>query len=104
MGDRHLEHLRCRVHSRITKLEEQLEEVTKRKSRKRKQIRQGDMMEYGTMAAQVAAEASIALQASKNARGGGGHQRAQRGIRRCGNCGGARHNARTCKKGIEEPS
>ena len=62
------------------------------------------MMEYGAIAAQVAAEASIALQPSKKACGGGGHQKAQRGIRRYRNYGGTRHNARTCKKDTEEPS
>jgi hypothetical protein len=51
--------------SRITELEEQVEEVTKRKSRKRKRIQQGGTMEYGEGAAQVAAKASMALSAIK---------------------------------------
>ncbi len=58
-------------------------------------------MEYGTAAAQVAAEASAALQPSKKARSGGDQERAQPALRRCGNCGGTGHNARTCKKDIE---
>ena len=53
-------------------------------------------MEYGEASAQVAAEASAALQPSKKARGGDGQERAQPALRRCGNCGGAGHNARTC--------
>ena len=58
-------------------------------------------MEYGTAAAQVAAEASAAPQRSKKARGGGDQELAQLAIRRCGNCGGAGHNARTCRKDTE---
>ena len=46
--------------ARVRKLEEQLAVMTKRKSRKRKRIQQGGTMEYGTAAAQVAAEASTA--------------------------------------------
>jgi len=97
-------HENALMSSRITELEEQLEEVTKRKSRKRKQIRQGVTKEYGNVAAQVAAEASMAVQPSKKARSGDRHQRAQPGVRRCGNCGGTGHNARTCKKDTEESS
>ena len=93
-------HLMALMSSRITELEEQLEEVTKRKSRKRKRIQQGGTIEYGEGASQVAAEASMALQPSKKARCGGGPP----GVRRCGNCGGTGHNARTCKKDTEESS
>jgi hypothetical protein len=46
--------------ARIHELEEQLAVVTRRKSRKRKRIQQGGTIEYGTAAAQVAAEASQA--------------------------------------------
>jgi hypothetical protein len=58
-------------------------------------------MEYGIAAAQVASEASMAAGRSKKARGGGGQERAQPALRRCGNCGGTGHNARTCKKDTE---
>ena len=58
--------------SRITELEEQLEVITKRKARKRKRIQHGGTIEYGKGAAQVAAEASAALQPSKKARNGDG--------------------------------
>jgi len=78
--------------------------MTKRKARKRKRIQQGGTMEYGEAAAQVAAEASRALQPSKKARGRNGQERAQPALRRCGNCGQTGHNARTCKKDIEESS
>ena len=53
------------------KLKEQLAVITKHKSRKRKRIQQGGTMEYRTVAAQVAAEASAALQPLKKAYSGG---------------------------------
>jgi hypothetical protein len=61
-------------------------------------------MEYGEAAAQVAAEASVAAERSKKARGGGDQERAQPALQRCGNCGGTRHNARTYKKDTEASS
>jgi hypothetical protein len=61
-------------------------------------------MEYGEAAAQVAADASVAAERSKKARGGVDQERAQRALRRCGNCGGTGHNARTCKKDTEVSS
>jgi hypothetical protein len=45
----------------------------------------------------VAAEASIATRRSKKARGSSNQERAQLTIRRYRNCGGTRHNTRTCK-------
>jgi hypothetical protein len=90
--------------ARIHELEEQLAVVTRRKSRKRKRIQQGGTIEYGTAAAQVAAEASQAPQRSKKARGSGDQETAQPAVRRCGNCGRTGHNARTCKKDTEVSS
>jgi ribosomal protein L32 len=90
--------------ARNKELEEQLAVMTKRKSRKRKRIQQGGTIEYGEAAAQVAAEASVAAERSKKARRGGDQERAQPALRRCGNCGGTGHNARTCKKDIEASS
>ena len=87
--------------ARNHELEEQLAVMTKRKSRKRKWIQQGGTIEYGTVAAQVAAEASVAPQGSKKARGSGDQETARPTVRRCGNCGGTGHNARTCKKDTE---
>jgi len=58
-------------------------------------------MEYGEASAQVAAEASIAAKQLKKARSGGNQERGQPTLRRCGNCGGTGHNARTCKKDTE---
>src|SRR5205809_7600566 len=51
--------------ARLTELEAQLELMTKRKTCKRKQIQKGGTLEYSEGAAQVAAEASAALQLSK---------------------------------------
>ena len=58
-------------------------------------------MEYGKAADQVAAVPSSTAQQSKKARGKGGQDRAPATQRRCGTCGGARHNARTCRQ-VEE--
>jgi hypothetical protein len=56
----------------------------------------GVTLEYGVGSAQVAAEASVVALSSKRTRGGGGQEIAQPTLRRCGNCGGTGHNARTC--------
>jgi len=90
--------------ARNHELEEQLAVITKRKSRKRKRIQHGGTIEYGTAAAQVATEASIAPQRLKKARGSGNQEIDQPALRRCGNCGATGHNARTCKKDIEVSS
>jgi len=79
-------------------LEEQLAVTTKRKARKRKYLQHGGTLEYGKAAAQVAAKASVAAERSKKARSSSNQERAQPALRRCTNCGGTRHNARTCKK------
>ena len=90
--------------ARIHELEEQLAEMTKRKSRKRKRIQQGGTMEYGEAASQVAVEAPVAAKRLKKSRGGGDQERAQPALRRCGNCSRTGHNVRTCKKDIEASS
>jgi hypothetical protein len=90
--------------SRITELEEQLAVMTKRKARKRKRIQTGGTLEYGEASAQVAAEAHMALQPSKKARGEDGQDGGQPALRRCGNCRETGHNARTCQKGTDESS
>jgi hypothetical protein len=56
--------------ARNTELKEQLAVMTKRKTRKRKRIQQGSTIDYSKAAAQVAAEASVAAEQSKKARGG----------------------------------
>jgi hypothetical protein len=70
-------HQNALLAARNRELKEQLAEITKRKSRKRKRIQQGGTMEYGTAAVQVAAKASAAPQRSKKARGGGDQEPAQ---------------------------
>ena len=90
--------------ARIHELEEQLAAITKRKTRKRKQVQHGGTMEYGAAALSVAESAAIDGTVSKRARGSGGQERAQPAQRRCGNCGKTGHNARTCQNDIEEDS
>jgi len=90
--------------ARIHELEEQLAIITKRRARKRKRIQHGGTLEYREASTQVAATASVAPQKSKKARGSSGHETAQPGLRRCGNCRKIGHNARTCKKDIEVSS
>jgi hypothetical protein len=58
-------------------------------------------MEYRTAAARVAAKASAAPQRLKKARSSSNQEPAQPAVRRCGNCGGTGHNARTCRKDTE---
>ena len=94
-------HQNALLAARNSELEEQLAVMTKRKTRKRKQIQHGGTIEYGEAAAQVATEASVAARRSKKARGGDHQERAQPTVRRCGNCGRTGHNARTCKKDAE---
>jgi hypothetical protein len=90
--------------ARITELDEQLAVMTKRKLPKRKHLQHVGTLEYGEAVAQVAAEAAVASERSKKARGNSDQERAQPALRRCGNCGGTGHNARTCKKDIEVSS
>jgi hypothetical protein len=94
-------HQNALLAARNRELEEQLAEITKRKSRKRKRIQQGSTIEYGTAAARVAAEASAAPQRLKKARSSSDQEPAQLAVRRCRNCGRTRHNARTCRKDTE---
>jgi hypothetical protein len=89
---------------RIEQLEKQNEELTKRKSRKRKRIQQGGTLNF-SVGAQAAAEDLPAAQASgKRARGDSGANTTQPTRRRCGRCGETGHNARTCNKVEEEAS
>jgi hypothetical protein len=87
--------------AQISELEEQLAIMTKRKARKRKQIQHSGTIKYGKAASRVAVEAAVAAERSKKPRSSSGQERAQSGVRRCGNCGGTGHNARTCKKDTE---
>ena len=92
------------LNSRVTKLEEQLALITKRKSRKRKRIQHGGTLEYSIGSAQVAAEASTAPQRSKKARNVANRETALPASRRCRKCGKAGHNARTCNIDVEGSS
>jgi hypothetical protein len=57
-------------------LEEQLVVITKRKTRKRKQIQHSSTIEYSEVVSQVAVEASIAAGRSKKARSSSDQERA----------------------------
>lgn len=103
-GAEEMLHENVLIKARVRELEEQLAVMTRRKSRKRKQIQHGGTLEYGPAALQVAAEASAAAQPSKKTRGAGGQEGTQSTQRRCGNCGGTGHNARTCQRGTEASS
>ena len=92
------------LNSRITELEEQLEVMTKRKARKRKRIQHGGTIEYSSVLVQEATKANIVPQQSKKARYNDNGEPAQLASRRCRNCRGTGHNARTCKIDIEESS
>ena len=89
-------HQNALMSSRITELEEQLAVMTKQKLRKRKRLQTSRTIEYGEALTQVADTASVAPQGSKRARGSGGCETAQPALRRCRNCEGTGHNARTC--------
>ena len=69
--------------SRITKLEERLDIITRRKARKRKRIQQGGTMEYGTALARVAAEASAPPKRAKKRRRSDYYELARLGLQRC---------------------
>ena len=103
-GAEEMLHENVLIKARVRELEEQLAVMTKRKSRKRKQIQHGGTLEYGPAALQVAAKASVAAQPSKKTRGAGGAGGGQPTVRRCGNCGKTGHNARTCQEGAEASS
>jgi hypothetical protein len=62
--------------ARNKELEEQLVVITKRKTRKRKQIQHSSTIEYSKAVSQVAAEASIATRRSKKARSSSNQERA----------------------------
>jgi hypothetical protein len=58
--------------SRITELEQQMDILTKRKTRKRRRIQHSRTIEYGTTLAQVAAEGSSSSKRAKKQRTSGG--------------------------------
>jgi hypothetical protein len=97
-------HQNVLLRTRITELEEQVEALSQRKTRKRKQVQHGGTMEYGQAASYVATELSRVAKRTKKSSGGGRTESAQPGQRRCRNCGKTGHNARTCQKDTETSS
>jgi cell division septum initiation protein DivIVA len=68
-GAEQMLHENVLMKSRIQQLEEQLAEVTKRKTRKRKRIQHGGTLEYGAAALLVAESAAAERTVAKRARG-----------------------------------
>jgi hypothetical protein len=97
-------HQNALMAARIRELEELNNELTKRKSRKRKQIQSGEVLKFGETSQAVAAESPSAQQSRKKPRGGADQDRAQPAQRRCGKCGETGHNTRTCSFVEEEIS
>ncbi|KAF1950652.1 hypothetical protein CC80DRAFT_363083, partial [Byssothecium circinans] len=71
---------------------------------KRKYLQKGGTMEYGPTADQNGSEPSGTVQNRKRARVEGEREVRQPGVRHCGNCGKAGHNARTCQADEEGSS
>lgn len=95
-------HQNALMAARIKELEELNEELTRRKSRKRKRIQTGGVLEFGEASNSVAA-GSPSVRGNENRAGGGeGSGTAQRTQRSCGRCGGTGHNVRTCSFVEEE--
>jgi hypothetical protein len=92
------------IKERIAQLEQENEELSKRKSRKRKRIQQGGTVNFSVGAQLVALESLGAQSGQKRARGSGGAGVTKPTQRRCGKCGEVGHNARTCSKAEEETS
>jgi hypothetical protein len=90
--------------SRITELEQQIEILTKRKTRKRKRIQHSGTMDYGTASAQVAAEGSSLSKRAKKQRPLGSDELAHSALRHYSKCGGTGHNSRTCQVDEESSS
>ncbi len=78
--------------------------MTKQKACKRKRIQQSGTLEYGEAADLIAPRLFMMVQPSKKAYSRDGQDRAQLALRRCGNCGGTGHNARTCQAAEGESS
>jgi hypothetical protein len=73
-----------------------IDELTKRRSRKRKYIRTEETLTVGEV------QDLIAEREGKEHNAGEGPARKVRGARRCGRCGEKGHNSRTCKVEIED--
>jgi hypothetical protein len=90
--------------SRITELEQQIDILTKRKTRKRKRIQHSGTMEYSTTSAQVATEGSSLSKRAKKQRPSGINEPAHSALRHYSKCRGTGHNSRTCQVDEESSS
>jgi hypothetical protein len=82
----------------------QMAVITKQKTRKRKRLQHGGTLEYGEAADQVAASTALVANPPKKTCSGGAAEGAIMTQRRCSNCGGIGHNARTCQAGAVDDS
>jgi hypothetical protein len=89
---------------RITELEQQMDILIKRKTRKRKRIQYGGTIEYSTASVQVAIEGSSLSKRAKKQRPSGIDEPAHSALRHCSKCRGTRHNSRTCQVNEESSS
>jgi hypothetical protein len=81
--------------SRIIELEQQIDILTKRKTRKRRQIQHSRIIEYSTISAQVATEGSSLSKRAKKQRTLGGDELAHLALQHYSKYRGTRHNSRT---------
>ncbi|KAF1922770.1 uncharacterized protein M421DRAFT_77106, partial [Didymella exigua CBS 183.55] len=96
-GAKEMLHKNVLIKACVQELKEQLAVITKRKSRKRKQIQHSGTLEYGPGASWVAAEACADQQIAHEERQGGARSGlSQRAQRRCTRCKETGHNSRTC--------
>ncbi|KAF1922649.1 uncharacterized protein M421DRAFT_410079, partial [Didymella exigua CBS 183.55] len=84
-------HKNVLIKARVQELKEQLAVITKRKSRKRKQIQHSGTLEYGPAASRIERE-----QCQDREQLGLSRQ----ALARCKRCRETGHNSRTCKKDI----
>ena len=97
-------HQNTHMAARIKELEELNDTLTRRKSRKRKRIQSGGVLNFGEASQTVAAESPSSHASKKSTRGGESSRVAHSTQRRCGRCGQTGHNARTCSFVEEENS
>jgi hypothetical protein len=90
--------------SRITELEQQIDILTKRKTRKRRRIQYSRIIEYSTTLAQVAIEGSSLSKRAKKQRTLGSNKPAHSALRHYSKCGGTGHNSRTYQVDKESSS
>ncbi|KAF2185334.1 DDE-domain-containing protein [Zopfia rhizophila CBS 207.26] len=82
---------------RVAELEAANKAVSRRKQRKRKRIQKERVLSFGAGQDKSTKDSTTTSSSSKKGRGKVRVDGAKLTQRRCGNCGGTRHNARTCE-------